>query len=246
MDMTFRAGARQAWRTTTPLGLLAFWVAMLIAARKYPSEYDWRYMTISSLVYPDRNPDGFLWARAGLALCGLAGMYWTALRIRARKRQGATAMTASNWAMGLGYLSMTCCALLPEWRLGIPRTHDLLALLGFVGICAGLILTTLEVAEQRNPPARHRFGAAILCGIAFSPILLAALTQAYVSHALPSLPWVGLVWRARGIPAYLSFAFWEWVACAVFSVYMLVLSAWPVCCGARSKDRSARRGGVRA
>ncbi|HET9390794.1 MAG TPA: hypothetical protein VFO44_14190, partial [Steroidobacteraceae bacterium] len=62
--------APHAWRTTASLGVLAFWGGMFIAERSYPSEYDWRYMTISSLVYGDRNPDGYLWARAGIVLCG--------------------------------------------------------------------------------------------------------------------------------------------------------------------------------
>lgn len=54
------AFAPQAWRMTASLGVLAFWGGMLMAERSYPSEYDWRYMTISSLVYGDRNPNGYL------------------------------------------------------------------------------------------------------------------------------------------------------------------------------------------
>jgi len=64
----------------------------------------------------------------------------------------------------------------------------------------------------------------MLAGFAVSPILLAAVAQAYVSNALPALPWVSLEWRDRGVPVYLSFAFWEWVTCAVFSLYLLALS----------------------
>jgi hypothetical protein len=228
LNMTYRARARRALRSTAPLGLLAFWVAVPLAASRYPTEYDWRYMTLSSLVYRDRNPDGYLWARAGLALCGMAGLYWTALRIRARKRQSAAPLSAATGVIGLGYLGMTCCALLPAGQLRIPRGHDLLALMGFVGLCAGLVLTTFEVARLgatvNDLPAAHRLRTALLSALALSPILLAAATQAYVSHALPGLPWVGLSWRARGVPVYLSFAFWEWVACAVFSIYVLVLS----------------------
>ena len=72
-----RAFAPRAWCTAASFGVLAFWGGMLMAGRRYPSEYDWRYMTISSLVYGDRNPNGYLWARAGIVLCGLAGLYWT-------------------------------------------------------------------------------------------------------------------------------------------------------------------------
>jgi hypothetical protein len=56
-----------------PLGVLAFWAGLWIAARRYPTEYDWRYMSISNLLYPDRNPDGYQWAWGGLMLCALVG-----------------------------------------------------------------------------------------------------------------------------------------------------------------------------
>jgi hypothetical protein len=66
--------------------------------------------------------------------------------------------------------------------------------------------------------------ACVIAGAAILPMLLVSIAQAYVSHALPQLPWVGLEWRERGVPAYLSFAFWEWVTCVVFSAYTSALS----------------------
>jgi hypothetical protein len=216
--MTLRAAARRSWHTAAPLGVLAFWVGMVLAGHSYPSEYDWRYITISSLVYPERNPDGYVWARGGIALCGLAGMYWTALRVRSAKPGAGVEQGVGVWALGVGYLSTMCCAVLPARQLGIPRAHDLLALVAFIGICIGLTSATFRAAGRS---ASRR----ILAGAALSPIVFGALAQAYVSHALPALPWVGLTWRARGVPAYLSFASWEWVACAVFSVYTVALSA---------------------
>jgi hypothetical protein len=121
-----------------------------------------------------------------------------------------------------------CCALLPERLLRIPQGHEFLALAAFVGLCIGLVHSAFKAVERSarlgnlagSPPLQ----AGILAGVAMSPIVLAALAQAYVSYALPALPWVSLAWRARGVPVYLSFAFWEWVTCAVFSVYMVVLS----------------------
>ena len=59
------------------------------------------------------------------------------------------------------------------------------------------------------------------------PLFLAGLTQAYVRYAMPNLLWVNLSWRAQGVPAYLSFACWEWVTCVVLSVYMVGLSLAP-------------------
>ena len=223
-----RAFAPQAWCTTTCLGVLAFWGGMLMAGRSYPSEYDWRYITISSLVYGDRNPNGYLWARAGIVLCGLAGLYWTTVLVRKGKQPGIAERPVGICALGLGYLCMMCCALLPERLVGIPKGHDLLALATFVGLCIGMVHSTFKAVERSARLGRlagsPRLHAGILAGVPLSPIALAALAQAYVSHALPGLPWVSLAWRARGVPVYLSFAFWEWVTCAVFSVYMVILS----------------------
>jgi hypothetical protein len=222
-----RALLRQAVRTTAPFGVLAFWIGMVSAARGYPTEYDWRYITMSSLVYAERNPGGFLWARAGIALCGLTGLWWMVRLLRSGQPRGAQLFGIRT--LGLGYLSMTCCALWPERLSAMPRAHDLLALVAFIGICIGTVVVSFQAAERGGrrrslAAARRRLGATGVASLALAPILLAALAQAYVSRELPALPWVNLGWRARGVPAWLSFAFWEWVTCAVLSAYMTVLA----------------------
>ncbi len=226
------------------VGLLAFWAGLWMAARKYPAEYDWRYMTISGLLYPDRNPDGYRWAWAGVMLCALGGLSWTTGMLRDSRSGSAGGRAVGIWALGLGYLCMLSCAWLPRWFPWVPRGHDLLALLSFVGIALGIVGLTFQVAGRslgrRASPGGPRLAAWLLAGAALSPILLAAITQLYVSYALPDLPWVGLVWRARGAPVYLSFAFWEWAACVIFSVYTLGLCVATT--RAAASAGSARRG----
>ena len=222
------AFVRHASSTTVTLGTLAFWVGMTVARRAYPSEYDWRYITISSLVYAERNPSGFLWARGGILLCGIAGLYWTARLLQRWKPPSIAERPRGISALGLGFLCMTCCALVPEGRFRVPKGHEFLALAAFVGICVGMALLTFKVIK-RSPRVRRLPGspllyASVLAGFAVAPTVVAAVAQLYVSHALPELPWVSLAWRERGVPLYLSFAFWEWVTCAVFSLYLLVLS----------------------
>jgi hypothetical protein len=207
-------------------GVLAFWAGLWMAALKYPSEYDWRYMTISSLVYPDRNPDGYRWAWRGLMLCALGGLCWTAVLLRdsrqcGRGRTGVGGWGVGGWALGVGYLCMLSCAWLPAWLPRLPRGHDLLALSSFLALCAGIVALTFRLSARTFRRPLYR---CLLAGLALSPIVLAAVTQAYVSYALPDLPWVGLAWRARGAPVYLSFALWEWTTCAFFSAYTFSLS----------------------
>jgi len=225
-------GHAPALYAAAPLGVLAFWCGLWVAGALYPSEYDWRYMTISSLLYPDRNPEGFRWAWGGVALCGLGGLCWVAAVFWTRSLSSAGSRTAGIWALGLGYLCMVCCALLPARFLHIQRSHDILALSAFVGVCVGTVYLTYDVTNRslqrraRSFPGSSRIYACAVAGAALLPILLVSITQAYVSHALPYLPWVGLEWREQGVPAYLSFAFWEWVTCVVFSVYTSALSVF--------------------
>jgi len=207
-----------------PLGILAFWDGLWTAGRRFPSVYDWRYMTISNLVYADRNPDGYQWAWSGLILCALGGLCWTTVLIRDRRGDGAGRLPLGIQALVLGYVCMVC-ALLPERLLRIPKGHEILALLAFFGLCIGIVQLTFQTAERslrrrtRSFPGGPRLYAGLLAGIALAPVLLAGIAPAYVSLARPELPWVGPEWRARGVPGYLSFAFWEWMTCVVFSAY---------------------------
>jgi len=225
-----RAFSRQALRAAAFLGVVAFWYCLWVAAERFPSEYDWRYMTISSLLYPERNPDGYRWAWGGVALCGLGGLCWVSVLVWNGRPSNGIDRPVGVWAMGLGYLCMVCCALLPVPFLHMTRSHDVLALSAFVGLCFGTVQLTYRAVgrglrgRSRRFPGRSWVYACVIAGAAMLPMLLVSITQAYVSHALPQLPWVGLEWRERGVPAYLSFAFWEWVTCVVFSAYTSALS----------------------
>jgi hypothetical protein len=205
-----------------PLGVLAFWAGLWMAARRYPSEYDWRYMSISNLVYPDRNLYGYQWAWAGLMLCALGGLCWTTVLYLDAGRGARRPFGIA--ALFLGYVCMVC-ALVPQRILRVPKGHEILALLAFFGICIGIVQLTFRATERNFRSRRRlflaapRLYAAMLAAAALLPILMACLAPTYVSYVSPELRWVGLEWRTRGVPPYLSFTFWEWITCAVFSLY---------------------------
>jgi hypothetical protein len=226
-----RAFARQAMRTPAALGVLAFWGGLWMAMRRYPSEFDWRFMTISSLAYPDRDPDGYRWAWGGIVLCALGGLCWIALLLRSCRQQRPEERAAGIRMLGLGYVCMVCCALLPDRFLPISKGHESLAIAAFVCISIGTVRLAFRAARRsirlrgQDWTGNPRVYAGILAGSALLPILLGGIIQSYVSLARPDLPWVGLEWRARPVPVYLSFAFWEWTGCAVLSAYTALLCA---------------------
>jgi hypothetical protein len=195
------------------------------AAIRYPVEYDWRYMTVSSLLSIDRNPAGYGWSSAGIAACGGLGFAWATLAAQ-RSRSPAEPDRAGGFrAFQLGYFCTMLAAALPDRLAPVPKAHEILAIVAFAGLTFGIARTFQTGLVRRlrlGGGNGRRWATAIVCAVV-SPVILAASAQAYVFFARPELPWVNLSWRARGIPLYLSFAFWEWVTCGVLAVYMAVL-----------------------
>jgi hypothetical protein len=210
--------------------LLAFWSGLALAAHRYPSEYDWRYMTISSLLYADRNPEGFRWAWGGLMVCALGGLSWAAVWARALRQQHASARAAGIGTLAAGYLCMLACAMLPDRFLPVSRGHEMLAIAAFFAICIGIVRLTFRAAlrsgwlGRSRLPGSSRIRAGLVAGAALLPMLLGGIVQLYVNSVRTDLPWVGLAWRARGVPIVLSFAFWEWTSCAVLTLYTALLA----------------------
>jgi hypothetical protein len=215
---------------TALLGVLAFWGGMLMAARRYPAEYDWRYMPVSNLVSPGRNPAGYLWASAGIVFCGLCGLCWVAVLARRWKHEGAGDRPRGIRALQFGYFCMMCAAVLPQWLLRIQKGHELLASLAFAGLLVGMVRLMFQTIERillrrtRRSSGRARLYAFIVAGAAVFPILLAGLAQAYFYYVPPELHWVHFSWRVRGWPVMLRFPFWEWIMCVVLSAYMVILT----------------------
>ncbi len=220
---------RKASWATAPLGVLAFWGGVLIAARQYPSEFDWRYMPLSNLFSDRLDPAGHLWATVGIVLCSVCVLCWAVLAQRWTYANAIIHQSGPR-AIQLGSFCMACSAALPASALPIHKGHELLSVLAFAGLCLGIVVMMFQIIEgnmlqrKRGSIGNSRLYASVLAGTAVLSILLAGLAQAYVRFALPTLPWVNLSWRASGVPVYLSFAFWEWVTCVVLSVYMTILA----------------------
>jgi hypothetical protein len=213
-----------------PFGVLAFWVGMVMAALRYPSEYDWRFMPVSHLLSPLRDPAGYLWASAGIVLYSLCGFCWTALVARRWKHEDAENRPSGIRALQFGYFLAIGAGVLPPWLLRMEKGHELLTVSAFAGLCFGMVRLMFQTIERTlmrrmgRLSGHARVGAAILASAAVFPIVLAGLAQAFVHYAHPELHWVNLSWRDRGVPIYLSFNFWEWLTCVLLGIYTVILS----------------------
>lgn len=211
-----------------PTAAVLLWAGLLMAAHRFPTEFDWRYMTVSVLLSPKDNPDVRHWASAGVGLCGVAILVWTFMvggpgtagsSPRSRRPHGVYWL---RW----GGACMVGSGVLPFRLLGFAKTHEMLTLLAFIGLCLGAVRLGIDWARQLDLRSRRSSAAGtLLASVLIAPIVLAGLAQVYVFYLLPQLHWVGLAWRARGVPVYLSFAFWEWVTFVLLTVYLAGLGA---------------------
>ena len=209
-------------------GVLAFWAGIGMAGWEYPRELDWRYMTLSTLLSPNRNPAGHLWARLGLVLTACCNGWWALALGRHREAERSQRFRWAPWVLGAGSLCMLWVGCLSRPLPWIRKGHEVLTLLAFAGVCLGLLGLSAQCVRRRfarwgADGERPRFVIATLAFLLLFPIVLAGATQAYVFYLLPQLPWVGLRWRAVGVPVYLSVAFWEWINCAVLSGYLVIV-----------------------
>ena len=182
---------------------------ILLAARHYPGGFDWHYTVASALASQKHNPAGSFWFSSAFILSMLLlWPYVSSLKQNLRLSPTVTAGFAIN-ALRIG---LVCGALVAAERLFIRdlsnwlyKAHEILAILFFLGLYIG-VFTLLVLAMLR-----HRIYVVPIVFVA-SPLLAIGLTQFWLYIDQRDLGWVDTSWREMGIPIWLSFAFWQWLA----------------------------------
>ena len=180
-----------------------------VAALYYPAGFDWVYTVASALASQKHNPDGSAWLAGGLGLAMV--LLWPYVNSLRSAWPGAESATA-RFAVSALRAGLICGALLGLEKLLIRdlsnwvyKAHEILALLTFVGLYTG-VLTLLVQAMLRQ----RAFALPLL--LVAAPLAAIAVTQLWLYLEQRDLGWVDTSWRAMGIPFWLSFAFWQWLA----------------------------------
>jgi len=220
------------WFAAATLGLLA---GLAIAIARYPGGYDWLYATLSRLASARRNPEGGLWACGALLLAGL--LLWPVARFLERRRPGPNQSPGTAaWLLRIGLVAVAAlgleglAGLRDSERLG--KTHEAIALVAFIGLYAGLLGNLLRGVKSDQTLLAPALLAAI-------PLCAAGIVQLVLYFDQRDLGWVDVDWREMGVPFWLSFAFWQWVAAGFF----LLALGWLVAADKRSGDSATRNSG---
>lgn len=210
---------RALWWYFTSLLVLSF--GMIMAARYYPGGFDWLYTVASALASQKHNPTGSIWFASALSLAMvLLWPYVSALK----KGLSPSLSVAAKLAIGALRIGMVCGALLGLERLLIRdlshwvfKAHEILGVFAFLGLHFG-ILSLLVQAMLRQ----RIYAFPVL--LVVTPLLAIGITFFWLYLDQRDLGWVDTSWREMGIPIWLSFAFWQWLAMGFLWIGLGVLS----------------------
>jgi len=166
-------------------------------------------MVASSLASQKHNPTGSIWFAGALSLAMI--LLWPYVSSLKKAQLPALPATA-KFAISALRTGLICGALLGLEKLLIRdlsnwvyKAHEILGLLTFMGLYFGIFVLLAQVMLRKKI-----FALPFL--LVASPLLAIGITQFWLYLDQRDLGWVDTSWREMGIPLWLSFAFWQWLA----------------------------------
>ena len=106
-----------------------------------------------------------------------------------------------------------------EWSdMGVfDKTHEILAILTFAGLYFGSIVILVNLGYRNR-------NLLLPIAMVLVPVVAIAASQLYLYFDQRNLGWVNVQWREMGIPVWLSFAFWQWLAVVFLYISLGFLS----------------------
>ncbi|WP_455201503.1 hypothetical protein [Kaarinaea lacus] len=196
-------------------------VGFVMAVRYYPGGFDWAYTVVSALASQKHNPEGSAWFAGGFGLSmALLWPYVSSLK----KNLCSCLSAAAGIAISFLRIGIICAVILGIERLVIRdlsawvyKAHEILALLAFLGFYFGTLGLLIQVMIRQRV-----YVLSVL--LVASPLLAIGITQLWLYLYQRDLGWVDVSWREMGIPLWLSFAFWQWLAIGFLGLGLVLLS----------------------
>jgi hypothetical protein len=189
--------------------VLAIMLGTGVAIAQFPGGFDWAYTVISKLASRKHNPAGGFWLSG--ALLAAVIVLWPVAGHAAHsggagphrwRRLASAALHAG--LLGAGLLALEGLLGL-DFSSVIRKGHEVLALLTLLGMYAGVLGLYWHRIRQ---DASFLWPALLV----LLPIVAVGASQLTLYVHQRDLGWVNSDWRAMGVPLWLSFAFWQWLA----------------------------------
>jgi hypothetical protein len=177
------------------------------AVAYYPGRFDWVYTVISRLASRTHNPAGGTWLAAALLTAML--LLWP---VTGYLRRTLPEARRAIIALRTGLIGGTLLGMEGLLQLELSalhrKGHEILALLTFAGLYGGMLGIYGRMVRQQTT-------FLIPALVVVIPLLAVGTSQAALWFDQRDLGWVNTGWREMGVPFWLSFAFWQWLATAM-------------------------------
>jgi len=187
--------------------LLVICFSFFMAAQYYPGGFDWFYTVASALASQKHNPTGSVWFAGGLSLSMLLlWLYVSSIKtnLSALLPSAAFAITAIRFGLICGFLLGAERLLIYDLSYRIDKAHEGLALFALVGLYVGIIGLLLQFMHRNKSSI---FPVLLI----LSPLVAIGIGAFWLYLEQRDVGWVDTNWREKGIPIWLSFAFWQWL-----------------------------------
>jgi hypothetical protein len=190
--------------------LLVMCFGSIMAAQYFPGEFDWFYTVVSALASQKHNPVGSVWFAGGLSLSMLLlWLYVSSIKTRLSAMLPAAgfAITAIRIGLIFGFLLAAESLLIHDLSHWIHKAHEGLALFCLLGLYVGVLGLLVQFMRLK----KSNIIPVLLVVI---PLVVIGITELWLYLDQRSEGWVDTDWREKGIPIWLSFAFWQWLSLA--------------------------------
>ena len=180
----------------------------IMAAQYYPGGFDWFYTVASALASQKHNPTGSVWFAASLSLSMLLlWLYVSSIKtsLNALLPSAEFAITAIRFGLVCGFLLGAERLLIYDLSHRIDKAHEGLALFTLLGLYVGIIGLLLQFMHRKKSSI---FPVLLI----LSPLVAIGIGALWLYLEQRDVGWVDTNWREKGIPIWLSFAFWQWLA----------------------------------
>ena len=197
---------RALWWYVASLLVICF--GFFMAAKYYPGGFDWFYTVASALASQKHNPIGSAWFAASLSLSMLLlWLYMSSIKtsLSALLPSAGFAITAIRFGLVCGFLLGAERLLIYDLSHRIDMAHEGLALFTLLGLYVGVLGLLLQFMHRNKSSI---FPVLLI----LSPLVVIGIGVLWFYLEQRDVGWVDTNWREKGLPFWLSFAFWQWLA----------------------------------
>ena len=210
-----------------PLIIAVLSIPIFIANLVFPTAYDWRYMVLSALSSPNDNPQVYLLPSIGMTIAGVLmipflGYYQKRLGKICRGSTGV-----GTFFMLVAIFGMISVSTISQAVTGVKALHEILAVLGFLGVILAGSFYGCPILKDRVKGARQFDMRLYWSGmlLLWLPIIGLIVSSLYIAIIKPPWGYTGIQWiTSYQVPAVMSLAFWEWLMFIGIILFIVLLA----------------------